>query len=100
MRYEKGIVSEPSGLHLERVDVLGRMLQAQQRLVRVQAERVLEGRRDRAEHRDVGARAKELLTFTSQDDDLDVLVHARAQDGLRLSLRRSRWRQKKGRFPP
>ena len=64
-----------------RDDELRRLLQARQRLVGVEAEVVFEGRRHLRQHRDVGARAEELLARAGDDDDVDGLVHPRAQDG-------------------
>jgi hypothetical protein len=61
---------------------LGRVLHAQQRLVGVQAEVVLELRLGALEHRDVGAGAEELLALAGDDHDFDLLVEARAQDRL------------------
>jgi hypothetical protein len=48
----------------------------------MQAERVLEARRDRVEHRDVGARAEELLALPREHHDLHRVVETRAQHGL------------------
>ena len=59
---------------------LGRVLQAQQRLVRVQAEVVLEGRIDAGQHLDVRAGGEELVARARQHDHVDVVVHARRQD--------------------
>ena len=61
---------------------LGRVLQAQQHLVGVQAEVVLEGRIDAGQHLDVRARGEELVARAGQHDHVDVVVHARLEDGL------------------
>jgi hypothetical protein len=55
-------------------DQLGRLLQAVQRLVGVQAEVVLEVRVGRLQHVDVGAGAEELVAFALQNDHVHVLV--------------------------
>ena len=59
---------------------LGRLLQAVQRLVGMQAEVVLEVRVRVLEHVDVGAGAEELLAAPLEDEDVDLLVEARLQD--------------------
>jgi acyl carrier protein len=63
-------------------DELRRVLEAQEGLVGVQAEVVLEGRIDLAEHPDVGARAEELLAVARDDDRLHVVVEPRLEDRL------------------
>ena len=60
---------------------LGRVLEAQKCLVGVQAEGVLEGRRDVVEHPDVRAGAEELLALPTKDHHLHGIVEARLQDG-------------------
>jgi len=61
-------------------DQLWGLLQAQQGLVGVQAEVVLEGGGDALQHRDVGAGAEELFAGAGKDDDVHVVIHAGAQD--------------------
>src|SRR5215831_14535556 len=61
-------------------DELGRVLEAQERLVGVQAEEVLEARRDGVEHPDVGAGREETVALAPQDDHVDVVVETRLQD--------------------
>ena len=51
-------------------DELGRVLEADERLVGVQAEEVLEARRDGVEHADVRAGREELVALAAQDDDV------------------------------
>ena len=64
-----------------RDDELRRVLEPEQRLVRVQAEVVLELGIRLLEHSDVGAGAEELLTRPAEHDDVDRRVHARGEDG-------------------
>ena len=65
-----------------RDDELGRVLEAQQRLVGVQAEEVLEAGRDGVQHADVRAGREEPVALAAQDDDVDVVVEAGLQDRL------------------
>ena len=60
----------------------GRVLEAEQRLVGVQAEEVLEAGRDGVQHPDVGAGREEPVALAAQDDDVHVVVEAGLQDGL------------------
>ena len=77
-------------------DELRRLLEAVERLVRVEAEVVLELRRDLGEHLDVRAGGEELVARAAQHDDVDVVVHARVEDARHpapCSFRRCRcWR--------
>jgi len=61
-------------------DQLRRLLEAVQRLVRMQAEVVLELRRDLRKHLDVRAGGEELVAGAAEHDDVDVVVHTRIQD--------------------
>ena len=61
-------------------DELRRLLEAVQRLVRMQAEVVLELRRDLGKHLDVRAGGEELVAGAAEHDDVDVVVHTRIQD--------------------
>ena len=61
---------------------LRRVLQAQQHFVGVQAEIIFERRIDAGEHLDVRARGEKLVARAGQHDDVDVVVHARLEDGL------------------
>ena len=63
-------------------DQLRRLLQPVQRFVRVQAEVVLELRRHRAQHRDVGTGTEEALARTPQHDHVHVRIEARLQNRL------------------
>src|SRR5207302_1888518 len=53
-----------------RDDELRRLLEAVERLVRVEAEEVLEAGRDLLEHLDVRARREELVALAGEDDDV------------------------------
>src|SRR6266536_4113509 len=59
---------------------LGRLLQAYQRLIGVQAKIVLKGRSHSIEHADLSAGAKELLSGAAQQQHMDILIEARLQD--------------------
>ena len=59
---------------------LGRVLEAQERLVGVQAEEVLEAGRDGVQHADVGAGREEPVALAAQDDHVHVVVEAGLQD--------------------
>ena len=61
---------------------LGRVLEAQQRLVGVQAEEVLEAGRDGVEHADVRAGREEAVALAAQHDDVHVVVEAGLEDRL------------------
>ena len=60
---------------------LRRLLEAVQRLVRVQAKVIFELRRNAGQHLDVRARRKKLFARPTQDEDMDGIVHARLEDG-------------------
>ena len=60
----------------------GRVLQAQQHFVGVQAEVILERRVDAGQHLDVRASGEKLVARTGEHDDVNVVVHACFQDGL------------------
>ena len=59
---------------------LGRLLQARERLVGVQAEHILELRRHLVEHADVRAGRKELLALAGEHDDFDVVIETRIEN--------------------
>ena len=59
---------------------LRRVLEADERLVRVQAEVVFEGGVGLPEHGDVGAGAEELLAVAGQHEHVHVVVEARLED--------------------
>ena len=61
---------------------LGRVLQAQQRLIGMQAEVILESRIDADQHLDVRAGGKEFIARAGQHDHVHIVVHARLEDGL------------------
>ena len=61
---------------------LRRLLQPQQRLVRMQAEVVFELRRHLGQHLDVGPGGEELLSRAAHEDDVDLVIHASLQDAL------------------
>ncbi len=69
------------GVSVERGDhELRRLLETRQRLVGVQAEVVLELRRDRVQHSDVCAGGEEALAFAGEDDDFDAVVETRVEN--------------------
>jgi hypothetical protein len=84
---------------------LRRLLEAAERLVRVQAEVVLEARSDLAEHPDVRSGAEELVAGAGQHDDVDRVVEARGEDRVvelqhhrvRVAVRRRGVRQRQRR---
>jgi hypothetical protein len=59
-----------------------RVLQAQQRFVRVQAEVILKGGIDRGQHLDVRARGEKLVAYAREHDHVHVVIHARLEDSL------------------
>src|SRR5262249_34936462 len=61
---------------------LGRVLQPEQRLIGMQAEIVFEGWIDAGQHLDVGAGGEKFVARPGQEQDVDVVVHARLQDAL------------------
>ena len=61
-------------------DQLRRLLETEQRLVRVQAEVVLEPRRDLGKHLDVRAGGEELVARAAQHDHVYGIVHPRFED--------------------
>ena len=65
-----------------RDDELGRVLEAQERLVGVQAEEVLEPRRDGVQHPDVRAGGEEAVSLAAQDDHVHFVIEAGLQDGV------------------
>ena len=79
---ERDLEAAAHGVAVERGDdELRRLLEAQQRLVGVEAEVVLERLVRLFEHVDVGAGAEELLAVAGDDEDVDVVVEARLEDG-------------------
>src|SRR5579883_885373 len=72
-----------NGMPVERGNhQLGRLLQTGERLVSVQAEIILERRRHRIKHADLGARAEELLACPAHDQDMNVLIKTSLQYSL------------------
>ena len=61
---------------------LGRVLQAKQRLIRVQAKIILERRIDAGQHLDVRPGGKELIPRSRQHDHVRVIVHTRFKNRL------------------
>src|SRR6266566_2471312 len=61
---------------------LGRVLQAKQHLIGVQAEVILEGRIDAGQHLDIRAGGKKLISSAGEQDDIDIIVHASFEDGV------------------
>src|SRR5262249_43513080 len=60
----------------------GSVLKPQKHFIRVQAEVILEGRIDTGEHLDIRAGGEKLVSGTGQDDDVDVIVHTRFENGV------------------
>ena len=56
------------------------LLEPVQRFIRVQAEEILEPRRDLVEHPNVRARGEELVALAADDDHMDAVVETRLQD--------------------
>src|SRR6266516_1726538 len=60
---------------------LGRVLQAKQHFVGVEAEVILEGRIDAGQHLDIRAGREKLISRPGQQDDIDILIHAGFENG-------------------
>ena len=77
-------------------DQLRRLLQPQQRFVRVQTEIILEFGSHTAKHLNVGAGAKEFSPAAGDDNDLNAFIHPRFENAriellhhlIRISIRR------------
>ena len=54
---------------------LGRVLKPQKHFICMQTEVILEGRVNARQHADVGARGKEFLASTGEDDHVSVVLH-------------------------
>src|SRR5205823_1007351 len=75
--------SAANGVSVQRGDdKLRRLLEAQQRLVRVQAEEVFESGGYLGQHLDVRAGGEELVACAAEHDHVHFVVHARAEDAL------------------
>ena len=61
-------------------DQLRRLLEPQQRLIRVQTEEVFELRRHLGQHLDVRAGGEKLLARAAQQDDVHFVIHPSLQD--------------------
>ena len=63
-------------------DKFGSVFESQQCFVGVQAKVVLEGRVDAGQHFYIRAGREELVAYASEDDHVDVVIHAGFEDGI------------------